>query len=79
MGHYVYESPDGGHTVYRREIGKTSSRELVSVDADTQDRLDQLKRDKLWGSIRRAADQDTALKEMLDAAEIYYKLKYEKD
>ena len=79
MGHYVYESPDGGHTVYQREIGKTSARKLVSVDAETQDKLDQLRQDKLWGQIRRQADSDSALKEMLDAAEIYYKLKYEKD
>lgn len=79
MGHYVYESPDGGHTVYRRQIGKTSARELVSVDAETQEKLNQLNQDKMWARLRHEAKNDPALQEMLDAAEIYYKLKYEKD
>lgn len=28
---YIYESPDGGHTVYRRKVGETI-KELVSED-----------------------------------------------
>lgn len=28
---YIYESPDGGHTIYRRRIGDTT-KELVSED-----------------------------------------------
>jgi len=28
---YIYESPDGGHTIYRRKIGETK-KELVSED-----------------------------------------------
>lgn len=77
-GEYVYESPDGGHTVYRRHVGK-QDRELVSVDKETQDKLDNIKEDKLWGNIRRKSAQDPALKEMLDAVQIYYNLKYAKD
>jgi predicted YcjX-like family ATPase len=30
-GEYVFESPDGGHTVYRRHVGKLD-REMVSMD-----------------------------------------------
>lgn len=75
---YIYESPDGGHTVYRRHPGKLD-RELVSVDKETQDRINQQKEDKVWGEIRRCAESDTALKEMLDAIIIYYNLKYAKD
>lgn len=74
-GEYVFESPDGGHTVYRRHVGKLD-RELVSIDQETQDRLAQLKQDKIWGEIRRAADADPVLKEMLEQAQIYYELKH---
>lgn len=72
---YVYESPDGGHTVYRRHVGKLD-REVVSIDSFAQNKLDTLREDKLWGGIRRAANTDPALKEMLDAVRIYYELKY---
>jgi len=75
---YIYESPDGGHTVYRRHPGKLD-RELVSIDPETQDKLDGLKHDKLWGNIRRASKSDPALREMLDAVVIYYNLKYAED
>ena len=75
---YIYESPDGGHTVYRRHPGKLD-RELVSIDQDTQDRLSSLKEDKMWGEIRKHAKQDPALQEMLDQLRIYYNLKYAKD
>lgn len=75
---YIYESPDGGHTVYRRHPGKLD-RELVSIDQETQDKLDGLKNDKLWGNIRRASKSDPALQEMLEAVVIYYNLKYAED
>jgi hypothetical protein len=75
---YVYESPDGGHTIYRRHPGKLD-RELVSIDQETQDKLAALKEDKLWGDIRRRAQQDPALQQMLDQLRIYYSLKYAKD
>ena len=72
---YIYESPDGGHTVYRRHPG-TLDRELVSVDKETQDKLSQIKQDRLWSNIRKCAEADPALQEMLDAIRIYYELKY---
>ncbi len=74
-GEYVYESPDGGHTVYRRHIGKMD-RELVSVSQEAQDKIQNLKEDKLWGNIRRASRTDSALKEMLDQVKVYYELKH---
>jgi hypothetical protein len=72
---YVFESPDGGHTVYRRHPGKLD-REMVTIDSYAQDKLDTLKQDKLWGNIRRAAKSDPALKEMLDQVKVYYELKH---
>ena len=74
-GEYVFESPDGGHTVYRRHIGKLD-RELVSRDEFAQDKIDIIREDKLWGGIRRAAKTDPALKEMLDQVKVYYELKH---
>ncbi len=75
-GEYVFESPDGGHTVYRRHIGKLD-RELVSRDNFAQDKIDTIREDKLWGNIRRAAKTDPALKEMLDQVKVYYELKHD--
>jgi hypothetical protein len=72
---YVFESPDGGHTVYRRHVGKLD-REMVSMDNYAQDKLDTLKEDKIWGNIRRAAKTDPALNEMLDQVKVYYELKH---
>ena len=72
---YIFESPDGGHTVYRRHPGKLD-REMVTIDSYAQDKLDTLKQDKIWGNIRRAAKSDPALKEMLDQIKVYYELKH---
>ena len=72
---YVFESPDGGHTVYRRHVGK-QDRELVSVSPEKQSTIEMIKEDKLWGGIRRAAKTDPALKEMLDQVRVYYELKH---
>jgi hypothetical protein len=72
---YIFESPDGGHTVYRRHPGKLD-REMVTIDSYAQDKIDTLKEDKLWGNIRRAAKSDPALKEMLDQVKVYYELKH---
>ena len=72
---YIFESPDGGHTVYRRHPGKLD-REMVSIDSHAQDKIESLKEDKLWGNIRRAAKLDPALKEMLDQVKVYYELKH---
>jgi hypothetical protein len=72
---YIFESPDGGHTVYRRHPGKLD-REMITIDSYAQDKLDTLKQDKIWGNIRRAARSDPALKEMLDQVKVYYELKH---
>lgn len=73
---WIYESPDGGHTVYRRKSDNTN-RELFSVDQQTQDKLEGFRQDKLWGEIRRRSQTDAALKDLLDQAEIYYHMKYD--
>lgn len=73
---YIYESPDGGHTVYRRLVGQSpSEREIHSISDNEQDRLLQFKEDKLWKEIRQSARTDPVLKDLLDRAIIYHQLK----
>lgn len=74
---YIYESPDGGHTIYRRQIGNYDHRELVSIDQEIQDKWSEFEENKLWGAIRRKSQKDSTLKEMLDKIKVYYKLKYD--
>ena len=72
---YIYESPDGGDTVYRRRMGD-AQRELHSISDKRRDSLDVLKKNKLWGDIHRAAQSDSVLQDMLDQVEIYHRLKH---
>ena len=68
---YVYESPDGGDTVYRRRAG-TEERSLVQSGPLRK----QLLRSQLWRGIFEAAESDPELHGMIDRIEIYYRLKY---
>jgi hypothetical protein len=69
----IYESPDGGETVYARYEGGTD-RWLVGQSATAKSKLDELKEDKLWGEIRRAAKSNSLLQDVLDRAKIIYEL-----
>jgi len=73
---WIYESPDGGETVYRRLPGGLQ-RELVSGDPDKANRL--LERKLLWSKMVSRCQDDPDLKQLMDAAEVYYRLKYEKN
>lgn len=69
----IYESPDGGETVYVREFGGTQ-RQLHSESPRAIDIRTQLEEDKLWGNIRRAAKTNPTLKQALDEAILIYTL-----
>ena len=69
----IYESPDGGETVYIRKPGETH-RELHSQSEEKRNLMDQLKEDKLWGEIRRAAKTNPTLQRALDEAVMIYNL-----
>ena len=71
---YIYESPDGGDTVYAREPGKTE-RVMIGQNTRAKSRVEQLEEDKLWGEIRRLAKTDPGLADLLDRAKVYYQLK----
>ena len=73
---YIYESPDGGHTVYRRPMGgAVTERELHSISEEKRTLYEDLQESKLWGEIRRAAKTDPALQELLDRVIVYHRLK----
>lgn len=71
---YIYESPDGGETIYRRQRGDTE-RELISV---SDKKLQEQRLNALWlrwMPILRASADDAVLRKMIEQAESYYLLK----
>ncbi len=73
---YIYESPDGGDTVYRRMIGAApDQRELHARSQKAIDTEKKLNHHKLWGRIHHDAESDPVLKDMLERIEVYYQLK----
>jgi len=71
---YIYESPDGGETVYAREAG-SANREMIGQSNKAKSLLEKMQEDKLWGEIRCAAKQDIILQNMLNEVEVYFRLK----
>jgi hypothetical protein len=70
---YVYESPDNGETVYKREIGQIE-RELHSVSERRKDLIDEIRESQLWGNIHRAALTNPTLQEALERVKVIYYL-----
>jgi hypothetical protein len=70
---YIYESPDGGETVYAREFG-TPERTLVGQSYKALTVQEQLMQDKLWGEIRRTARTNPALQAELERVIMLYHL-----
>lgn len=76
MTTYIYESPDGGDTVYRRKFGSDPMDREFHWQSERKKTWDlRQARQNLWHDILGASDQDPALKEMLDRVEIYYRMK----
>ena len=73
---YIYESPDGGHTVYRRLIGAPLDQRQLHSISDSKQAFDaKMERRGRWFQIVDSAEQDPVLRHMLDQIEIYHKLK----
>ena len=70
---YIYESPDKGGTIYRRKFGEID-RELYRVSDEVSDKLAEIKEDKLWKEIRRAAKSNKVLQDVLERAILVYQL-----
>jgi hypothetical protein len=70
---YIYESPDGGETVYAREHGQTN-RVMVGQSLKARTVREMVLEDELWANIRKAAKTNPALQDALNHAIIIYKL-----
>lgn len=73
---YIYESPDGGDTVYAREAGSTE-RVMIGQNTRAKSLVDKIQEDKLWGGIGRMAETDPEMAELLERAKVYYYLKHQ--
>ena len=71
---FVYESPDGGETVYKRKIG--SSKRVITDESEQRvnELIFELKEDLEWRLIRQAAESNSVLRDMLDQIREYYYL-----
>jgi hypothetical protein len=66
----VYESPDGGQTIYERDVG-SSERILIKENTSL---ISQIREDQLWGNIRREAKTNKTLADILNQAKMVYAL-----
>ena len=69
----IFESPDGGRTVYARRPGETT-RELYSQDPALQQELKDLENSKRWVEILQARRNDPELNHLCEQVEILYEL-----
>lgn len=74
----IYESPDGGLTVYGREIG-SDTRVLIKQDPCIAHRNKVAKRSDRLLTILKLSETDTTLKDALEALEALYIIKYGDD
>jgi len=67
----IYESPDGGNTVYSREPG-SPFRTLVGYSQSAKDLMKEQQEIELWKNIRKEAENNPALQKALDHAKLIY-------
>ena len=69
----IFESPDGGKTIYSRKSGETD-RTLVWEDPEAkQEKLFQ-QRWVEWRDILLASKDNTGLADLIEKVEVYYRL-----
>ena len=69
----IFESPDGGKTVYARQSGSTD-RWIWKYDEGTEAMLKYLADEKLWDEIREAAEENPVLADLLEQVKATYAL-----
>lgn len=69
----IFESPDGGKTVYSRQPGSTV-KQLHYESEEVKSMRDKLLEDKMWGEIRRLAQTDPTMKDLADKMIMTYHL-----
>lgn len=67
----IYESPDGGRTVYARRPGD-KTRELHLRDPLLEKELAELERQKRWTEIFHERKSNSILDEMCEKVELFY-------
>lgn len=70
----IFESPDGGHTVYEREIGSNQRRLTEKTKENVRHTLAKMQEDKMWGEIRRMADINPTMQDAVERVIMLYKL-----
>lgn len=70
----VFESPDGGKTVYARDPGSIE-RQLVAMNDKERKFREKVRENTLWEDIREAARTDKTLQDALDRVKILYYMK----
>jgi len=69
----IYESPDGGETVYVREPGSTQRR-LHSESARAIGLKEQMRDAQLWNQIHQEAKTNPALQTAIEQVKLIYHL-----
>jgi hypothetical protein len=69
----IYESPDGGRTVYARRPGSTI-RQPHSQDAGLKRELKELEQERRWVDIMSARRNNPELNRLCEQVEIMYEL-----
>ena len=69
----IFESPDGGRTVYARNPG-SNTRILHSQDPELQRELAELDQQKRWVDIFQARQDNPELDHLCEQVEILYEL-----
>lgn len=70
----IYESPDGGNTVYAREAGAPDSEKfIISQNYLAKDLVEQ----RMWLDIYKHRNQNITLQQAVDHAIMIYKLSKE--
>jgi hypothetical protein len=69
----IFESPDGGRTVYARRPG-TKEKTLHWQDPDVQRELEELEQQKRWVDIFQARHNNPELDHLCEQVEMFYEL-----
>lgn len=75
---YIYESPDHGNTVYRREVN-TNVRETYKLWDIVADAQKEQQERELWKNIFEAAKTNPTLQDALDKCKVIYRLSEKQD
>jgi hypothetical protein len=69
----IFESPDGGETVYARMPGSTERIKITESDR-VRDLKQDMTENQLWHDIRQTAKTNVALREAMDRVILLYHL-----